>query len=70
MARGVKRSVDSLIAEVDARIKKKQDEISALKERRRVLADSRATEIAVKIAAVAQEKGITLDELLSNVMAD
>ena len=67
MARGKKRSTESLIAEIDARIEKKQGEITALKERRKMLEESRSTEIAMQVAKVAEQRGLTLEELLQTV---
>lgn len=67
MARGVKRSIDDLIGEVDAKIKKKQDEISALKDRRKTLEDSRVSALAARVVKTAEEKGITVDELLASI---
>ena len=55
------------IAEIDAKIVKKQDEIAKLKEQRKELTDAKKNELAIQIARLADEKGITLDELFDLV---
>lgn len=64
MARGVARSVDSRISEIDEKIKKKQNEIKALQEKRSELMDSKKNEQAAQIIQAAQEKGISLDDVI------
>ncbi|MDR2932788.1 MAG: hypothetical protein LBV27_06730 [Oscillospiraceae bacterium] len=67
MAKGVRRSIDDRIAEIDAKIFKKQEEISALKERRKELEMSRKTELAEKVVQLAEEKGISIDALFNSL---
>lgn len=69
MARGVARSIDDRIADLNAKIQKKQDEIAALKEQRKELEEAKKSETAAKIAKLAEEKGIGLDELLNMVQS-
>lgn len=67
MARGVRRSTEERISEIDAKILRKQKEITKLKEQRKELEDSRKTEIAGKLVQLAEDKGISLEDLLHSV---
>ena len=67
MARGVRKGVESQIAEINAKIAKKKDEIKALELKRGEMVSSQQAEMAVKIMKIANEKGMTVEELLAAV---
>jgi vacuolar-type H+-ATPase subunit I/STV1 len=67
MPRGVKRTVDHQIAEINAKIAKKRDEIKALEARRRDLEDSRQVELATQVVRLAAEKGVSIEKLLEKL---
>jgi len=65
MARGVKKTVAYQIAEIDAKIQKKQDDIKALQSQRKELESTHQAEIAAQIIQAANEKGMSIDEVLN-----
>jgi vacuolar-type H+-ATPase subunit I/STV1 len=67
MPRGAKRTIDVLIAEVDAKIAKKENELKSLKAERALLVDSRQTELAAKVVKLAAEKGVSIESLLQEL---
>lgn len=67
MARGKRRSIDDLIAELDAKIEKKQRELSTLKDRRKELEASNQVEMAAKVVQLAAEKGVSIERLLESL---
>lgn len=67
MPRGVKRTVAYQIAEVDSKIEKKQREIKELLTHRKELDSIHQAEVAAKIIQAANEKGISVDEVLNSI---
>ena len=67
MARGVKRTSAELMAEIDAKIRKKQGEIKELQSQRKEFESSHQVEIAAKIIQAANEKGISVEDILSTI---
>jgi vacuolar-type H+-ATPase subunit I/STV1 len=67
MPRGAKRSVDVLIAAVDAKIAKKETELKALKAERAELENSHQAELAAKVVKLAGEKGVSIESLLKDL---
>jgi hypothetical protein len=67
MPRGVKRTTDQLIAALDEKILKKQAEISALKAQRKELTSAGQAELAAKFLQMVEEKGLTVEQLLSSI---
>jgi len=64
MARGVKKTASYQIAEIDAKIQKKQDEIKALQSQRKELESTHQAEVAAQIIQAANQKGISIEEVL------
>lgn len=64
MARGVKKTAAYQIAEIDAKIQKKQAEIKELQSRRKELESTHQAEVAAQIIEAANQKGISIDEVL------
>jgi vacuolar-type H+-ATPase subunit I/STV1 len=67
MPRGAKRTVEVLIAEIDAKIAKKENELKALKVERAGLVDSQQAELAAKVVKLAAEKGVSIEDLLKQI---
>ena len=67
MPRSANRTIETKIAEIDAKIAKKREEIKALEAKRRELGDSHNNEMAIKIVKLAGEKGISLEELVASL---
>jgi cell division protein FtsL len=67
MPRGVKRTTDQMIAALDEKIQKKQGEISALKAQRKELTSASQADLATKLLQMAEEKGLTLEQLLQSL---
>jgi hypothetical protein len=67
MPRGAKRTVDVLIAEIDAKIAKKENELKALKAERAGLVGSQQTELAAKVVKLDAEKGVSIEDLLKQI---
>lgn len=65
MARGVRKTASFQIAEIDAKIQKKQDEIKALQSQRKELESTHQAEVAAQIIQAANQKGISVDEVLA-----
>ena len=65
MARGVKKTAAYQIAEIDAKIQKKQGEIKTLQSQRKELESTHQAEIAAQIIQTANQKGISIDEVLN-----
>jgi len=65
MARGVKKTAAYQIAEIDAKIQKKQDDIKALQSQRKELESTHQAEIAAQIIQAANQKGMSIDEVLN-----
>jgi len=65
MARGVKKTVAYQIAEIDAKIQKKQSEIKALQSQRKELESTHQAEVAAQIIQAANEKGLSVEEVLN-----
>jgi len=65
MARGVKKTVAYQIAEIDAKIQKKQSEIKALQSQRKELESTHQAEVAAQIIQAANEKGLSIEEVLT-----
>jgi len=64
MARGVKKTAAYQIAEIDAKIQKKQDEIKALQTQRKEFESTHQAEVAAQIIQAANQKGISIEEVL------
>jgi len=64
MARGVKKTASYQIAEIDAKIQKKQDEIKALQSQRKEMESTHQAEVAAQIIQAANQKGISIEEVL------
>jgi len=69
MPRGVKRTVAFQIAEIDAKTQKKQEEIRTLQARRKELENTHQAEIAAQIIQAANQKGISVDDILASISA-
>lgn len=67
MPRGVKRTIAYQIAEVDAKIQKKQAEVKELQIQRRELESTHQAEIAARIIQAANDKGISVDDILASM---
>jgi hypothetical protein len=67
MPRGAKRTVAVLVAEVDAKIAKKETELKALKAQRAELEASHQNELAAKVVKLAGEKGVSIEALLKEL---
>jgi cell division protein FtsL len=68
MARGTRASLDDKIAELRAKVEKKEQETSELKKQVKELENQRRIEMLSKVEAVAKEKGISVDELLESLV--
>jgi cell division protein FtsL len=68
MARGTRASLDDKIAELKAKIEKREQEVSELKKQVKELENQRRIEMLSKVEAVAKEKGISVDELLESLV--
>ena len=64
MSRGVRKTASDQIAEIDAKIQKKQDEIKALQSQRKELESIYQAEIAAQIIQAANQKGMSIEEVL------
>lgn len=69
MPRGVKRTIAYQIAEVDAKIEKKQQDIKKLQAYRKELDSTYQAEVAAKIIQAANDKGISVDAVLDSIHA-
>jgi len=67
MPRGVKKTAAYQIAEIDAKIQKKQNEIKVLQTSRKELESTHQGEVAAQIIQAANQKGITVDEVLASI---
>lgn len=67
MPRGVKRTTAYQIAEIDVKINKKQDEIKKLQSQRKQFLSTYQAEVAAQIIQTANEKGITVEDVLSSI---
>jgi Skp family chaperone for outer membrane proteins len=67
MPRGANRTVEVRIAEIDARIAKKENEIKELKAQRAELLDTRQAELAAKVVKLAAEKGVSIEDILKEI---
>lgn len=67
MARGVARSIEGRIGDIDAKIKKKQDEMKALQEKRNELVALKKNEQAAQVIQAADEKGLSLDDIIDMI---
>ena len=67
MARGVAKSIDVRISEIDVKIAKKSKEIAALKVQRKELEYSKQSDLLAKVAEAAAKKGVSVEELLQAV---
>jgi cell division protein FtsL len=65
MARGVTRSVETRIADLNKKIQKKQGELKNLQSQRKELLEIKKNETALKIAELAMDKGVSLDEIVA-----
>jgi ribosome maturation protein Sdo1 len=65
MARGVTRSIETRIADLDKKIQKKQGELKALQSQRKELLEVKKNEVAFQIAQLAIDKGVSLDEIVA-----
>ncbi len=65
--RGPRKTAESQIAVIDAKIAKKEGEIKALKDQRAELAKAHQTELAARIAKLVDEKGLTLEDVLASL---
>ena len=66
MPRGV-RNTEKQIAEIDAKIEKKRNEIKELEAKRRELDEANQAVLAAKVVKLAAEKGLTIEQLLNAV---
>lgn len=64
MARGVKKTASFQIAQIDAKIQKKQEEIKTLQSQRKELESTHQAEVAAQIIQAANQKGISIEEVL------
>ncbi|MCL2056071.1 MAG: hypothetical protein FWH02_02490 [Oscillospiraceae bacterium] len=67
MPRGVRRTTEKLIADIDLKIAKKKDEIKELEMQKREILDSNQAAMAAKVLKLAAEKGVSIEALLSNL---
>lgn len=67
MARGVARSIEDRIGDIDAKIKKKQDELKALQEKRNELFALKKNDQAAQVIQAADEKGLSLDDIIDMI---
>ena len=68
MARGVSRSIEQRIEELDVKINKKSQEIADLKAQRKELEVQKQSDLLSRVHNLAAEKGISVDELLDAVL--
>jgi hypothetical protein len=67
MPRGANRTIEARIAEFDAKIVKKENELKALKAERAGLMNSQQAELAAKVVKLAAEKGVSIEDLLKQI---
>jgi len=67
MPRGVKRTSEKQIAEINVKIAKKKDEIKELEAKKREIEDSQQAELAAKVVKLAGEKGVSIEDLLRSL---
>lgn len=65
MARGVSRSTDERIAEIEAKINKKKEDIAALQDKRNALIEAKKNEKATVILQMVEQKGIAFDDVIA-----
>jgi len=68
MARGVARSLDSRIDDLKVKLEKKQAEVAEIKSAIKDLEVAKQGELLSKVSAAAAKKGITVEELLKQVV--
>lgn len=68
MARGIARSLDSRIEDIQAKLNKKQKEVAELKQALRDLEIAKQGELLEKVTEAAAQKGVSVEDLLRSAI--